>query len=66
MCAEVSRLDEGVEVIAGRGGGFWGIERRITGVKTVGSLMFLDNKNYDGLGEKLSKKKNNIEDSKAA
>ena len=39
----------------GRGGGFWGKIRGITGVRTAGSLIFLGNNNNDGLGEEFSR-----------
>ena len=38
-------------------GGFRGREKGITGVRTVGSVMFLANKNNVGLGEEFSRKK---------
>ena len=37
--SKVKRLDEGVKVIAGKGGGFWGRERGIIGVYGGGYML---------------------------
>ena len=57
MFSEVTRLDKGVKVIAGRGEGFCGRKIGITGVRTACSLMFLDNENNDDLEEEFIRRK---------
>ena len=57
MFSEIKRFDEGVKVFAGRGEGFKGEKGGITGVRTAGSLMFLDKQSNDGLGEEFSRRK---------